>query len=65
MIFLDRPAEPPALPVLLLLVAALQAFECLNVLNGFKCFVEVVDYVSDERFYVLLMSRKQSILRSE
>jgi len=42
------------LPIFLLLVPALQALEGLDVLDGFKCFVEVIHNVSYERLDVLL-----------
>lgn len=46
--------ESLTLPVLLLLVPAFQALEGLDVLDGFKCFVEVIHNVSYERLDVLL-----------
>lgn len=52
---LHSPAEALALAILLLLVSALQALERLDVLDGFKCFVEIVHNVSNERLDVLLM----------
>lgn len=53
-LFVYRPVESLTLPVFFLLVPAFQALESLDVLNGFKCFVEVIHNVSYERLDVLL-----------
>lgn len=50
----DLPADPSALSIFLLLVSTFQPFERLNILDGFKCFIKVVDYVSNKWFNVLL-----------
>lgn len=48
------PVESLTLPVFFLLIPAFQALKSLDVLNGFKCFVEVIHNVSYERLNVLL-----------
>lgn len=48
------PAESSALPLFLLLVAALQTLERLHVLDGLQRLVEVIHDVCDERADVLL-----------
>lgn len=48
------PVESLALPLSLLLVLALEAFESLHVLNGLQSFVEVVHYVRYEGLDILL-----------
>lgn len=52
--FVYIPVESLTLSVFFLLISAFQALESLDVLNGFKCFVEVIHNVSYERFDVLL-----------
>lgn len=51
-----KPAESLTLAVFFLLVSTFQALEGLDVLNGFKCFVEIIYNVSYEGLDVLLHS---------
>lgn len=52
------PVQLLALSVLFLLVFCLQSLECLNILNRFKCIVEVFNYVCNKGLNIFLQKNK-------
>lgn len=57
-----KPGQSLTLPVLLLLIPAFQPLESLNVLNRFKCFVEIIHNVSNQGLDVLLVRKDREKL---